>query len=305
MSVGALDFLALCRARGVDPNSIPSRGATGAVDELAIEHIPPIGGVSAQATATAILLAYEIGAASRGKELDAIGSRIYSAQGAGALSDADVTLLERARERRRAEQQAKRKWWERCYGAPLKPPRDRIADRDKRRGLVRLGWLPPSIANGLTPGEEAVAAVYAEDFKRKGHCDDTKGQLAVRAGVVERVVQRAQRALAKAGAITITRRPRNKQRHDSTVVVIVDQAWRQWLRNRRVPDRRSPLGVGDCCKGEQAVSVHLLHDTETVCGETLQGLPNGSERRRLKPAAGAAIAGRKDMAGKNGSFPAT
>lgn len=278
----AFDFLALCASRGIDPDTIPNS------DGMRSEASKFTAGA-----ANLVSIAYKIGAASRGNELDAVGREIYTAHGVGALSDAEVDLLETARQRRRAEQKVRRQWWERIYGSPPKAPRDRHQARTRRRGLVRLGWLPPTVANSLTPGEEAVAAIYAEDFRRKGYCDDTKSQLAERAGVVERVVQRAQRSLLADERITITRRPHRRQRHDSTIVVIVDPAWRLWLRHRRVP-QRSPMGVGDC-KGERQVDLHLLQNIKqaVVRADRPQVALQGESRAGLEASRGEGGCGRR------------
>ena len=151
-----------------------------------------------------------------------------------------------------------------------------------RRGLMRLGWLPPNVANSLTPGEKAVAATYAQDFRRKGFCDDSKLQLAERAGVVERVVQRAQKALVSLGFIKAVRRPVPRQRHATTIVSIIDPAWLLWLRNRRVPSR-SPMGVGDC-KGDLRVGPHVPPALKEAV--EIVGMPKGALQREGRVGSG-------------------
>lgn len=230
-------FLDLCRRNGVDPNSIPNAGQAVGLP-LAAMPLP-------------LEIAYRIGSSARGSHLDALGREIY----ANNLSDDDIGALEALIARQRQHQKASASRWGAIYGQPSKQPHDRKRAAMVRRGLVRLGWLPPNVANSLTPGEEAVAAIYAQDCRRKGFCDDSKLQLAERAGVVERVVQRAQKALVSLGFIKAVRRPVPRQRHATTIVSIVDPAWLLWLRKRRAPSR-SPMGVGDC-KGDLRVGPHV------------------------------------------------
>jgi hypothetical protein len=237
------------------------------------------------ASPAAILMAYKIGGAVKGSDLDRFGREVYAAHCGGELSDVEVRHLDALRVERRAEQQRRWRWWEHVYGPRVTAPRDRAAAKMRRRGLVRLGLMPPNVANLLTPGEEAVAAIYAEDFRRKGYCDDSKAQLAVRAGVCERVVQRAQKALHKEGKITVEERKRPGQRHATTIVVIRDGAWRLWLRNRRVPERRSATGVGDWRRRRQGQSppTHTDKREASPKGAAAKGDVRGEHEARSGP----------------------
>jgi hypothetical protein len=212
---------------------------------------------------TAMELAYRAGGA-RLDELAAIRLQGSEAHLAGQLSERELTLLDAACGRRRETQLAKRAWWRSLGGVQISPPRDRAAAQTRRRALLRMGLMPPHVAQGLTAGEEAVAAIYAEDYRRQGFCDDSKEQLAHRAGVVKRVVQRAQAALNKFGLIRIEQRERRGDRHETTLVKIADPAWRRWLSKRGLADWRSPRGpggVGDCL-GDRSV-IPLLQ-TQTI-----------------------------------------
>ncbi len=219
-------------------------------------------------TCVVIDIARRIGQARRVKEIDAIGAHIWHAASNGAISESAAIALDRERRCQQAEQLVKWENWQHVYGPRVRagddtrPHDERRAERllrnrkrlAQRRAIWRLGWVPNVIAANLTPGEEAVAAIYAEDNHRKGYCDDSKAQIATRAGVCERVVVRAQNRLADMRAISRSRRERKGNRHDPTIVHIIDGTWLLWLRNRKVKPRR---GEGDCANRERGVSLQI------------------------------------------------
>jgi hypothetical protein len=199
-------------------------------------------------------LAYRIGGARRRRDLEALAVAANAALAAGQIGQHEVVLLDAVRSERKDEWEANHRRWSRDYG-PSRPrsrplssvPLVRHPVRDAERRLHRrdiqgLGLVPPAVRRELTPGQEAVATIYGEDHMAAGQCDFAKKAIAARAGVCERVVLRAQDALAASGKIKITRRPVRAGRHQSTIVEIIDPEWRLWLNKRllarRVGDRR-------------------------------------------------------------------
>lgn len=250
-------------------------------------------------TATVVQFAVRIGAAVRRRELDGLGREAYAALACGDLGEADVVLLDQVRAQRESDQAQKRQRWDRVYGPRPVAVRERgdkknssetegysdqlvlvrNLDRDAARRTVRrdvqgLGLLPPSVRRQLTAGQEAVAAIYAEHHMASGQCVDAKGVIAAQAGVCARVVHRAQDVLGANGVIKVTRRPVRGQRHQPTIVEIIDPEWRQWLAHRLIAKaQRAQLsrGVGDrpvCQTLQNLDAAGVLHDERANAGQS-------------------------------------
>jgi hypothetical protein len=189
-------------------------------------------------TATVIDLALRIGFVRRHKELDSVGDTTRAAFSDGRIGAIEYRALTQATGRRHLEISHYGKMHAMRYGAPQRMTYDHAKARERRGDLISMGLMPRSIRTLLTPGEQAVAAIYAEDYLAKGGTDDAKGFIGVRAGACTRLALRAQHALWVAGAIKIKKRTRPGQRGFSTIVEIVDPTWLLWLENRRVQKAR-------------------------------------------------------------------
>jgi hypothetical protein len=103
--------------------------------------------------------------------------------------------------------------------------------------------VPDWLADCLTPGEEAVAAVILQDLSHHGYCDKFNGDIAALAGCCERLVIRTKARLAAMEQIRIARRPHPRHRSDSTILTTTSPELKLWLGNRR---QRSSLGERQC-----------------------------------------------------------
>jgi hypothetical protein len=208
-------------------------------------EVPLTGGIASEVaaapitTATVIDLAWRIGYARRLTELETVGVATCAAWSDGRISPHEYNALAEAKGRRHAEITLRGEMHRAHYGAPKQPVYDHAKARLRRGDLISMGLMPRSIRMLLTPGEQAVAAIYAEDYIAKWKTDDAKGFIGVRAGACTRLALRAQRALAVAGAIKITKRTCPGRRGYSTIVEIIDPTWLLWLKNRRAPKARS------------------------------------------------------------------
>lgn len=188
---------------------------------------------------TVIDLALRLGRACRQREVETIGYEVGGALTAGMIGSQEYEALQVAKGRRHAEITLRGEMHRAHYGVPKQPVYDHAKARLRRGDLISMGLMPRSIRMLLTPGEQAVAAIYAEDYIAKWKTDDAKGFIGVRAGACTRLALRAQRALAVAGAIKITKRTCPGRRGFSTIVEIIDPTWLLWLKKRRAANTRS------------------------------------------------------------------
>ena len=244
----------------------------------------PTGGTASRVaaapitTATVIDLAWRIGYARRLTELESVGVATCSAWSDGRISPHEYNALAEVKGRRHAEITLRGEMHRAHYGAPKQPVYDHAKARLRRGDLISMGLMPRSIRMLLTPGEQAVAAIYAEDYIAKWKTDDAKGFIGVRAGACTRLALRAQRALAVAGAIKITKRTCPGRRGYSTVVEIIDPTWVLWLKNRRAPKAR-PADVGKCERPVcELLQTHKKEKKEEASNEELQVLGQAPPR---------------------------
>ena len=203
---------------------------------------PPLQGIgpitATTNTTSAIDLAVMLGYSRRQRQLDRVTADISRDFVDGNIGDSDYNALINATERRRADVRANTNLHHARYGAPRRYVYNRTASKDRRRGLLRLGVVPDWLANGLTPGEECVAAVILQDIQHRGHCDKTNGEIAQLAGCCTRLVIRTKERLAESGIFEIVKRPRTRQRHDTTIIRAASDELKLWLRDYR-PTRAS------------------------------------------------------------------
>jgi hypothetical protein len=118
-----------------------------------------------------------------------------------------------------------------------KPAKRRVGSRPRtpesllrRRRLVAEGWLPPAVACRYTPSEQAVLAIEAQEYVKKGYCDLAVGATAALAGVSESTVRNARRQAVRFGHVNCQERPVAAFRNDTNVIRVVDPGWLSWLR---------------------------------------------------------------------------
>lgn len=250
-------------------------------------------------SSSVVEFAFHIGAARQRRDLELLGRAMRAAADRSEIADGDVVLLDAYRANRVDQMTENWRRWRRTYqtARPMgrSTPgliRNIKADavrRRHRRDIQGLGLVPPSIRRDLTPGQEAVAAAYAEAHMALGRCDDAKKAIAGHAGVCERVVQRAQEVLVAAGKIKITRRPTAGSRHLSTVVEIVDPEWLGWLAKRKLARE-----VGDRRVRQTIPNTYADGSTSRLVSGEAQQSGQPSEEASKTAAAIAAIAGYQD-----------
>jgi hypothetical protein len=241
--------------------------------------------VSASVSAV-IDLALRMGRAYRHREVETLGYEVGAALTDGMIGSQEHEALQAAKGRRHAEITLRGEMHRAHYGAPKQPVYDHAKARLRRGDLISMGLMPRSIRMLLTPGEQAVAAIYAEDYIAKWKTDDAKGFIGVRAGACTRLALRAQRALAVAGAIKITKRTCPGRRGYSTIVEIIDPTWLLWLKNRRAPKARST----DVQKCERPVCDLVPADRKKVASDEELQVRCHSPPRSPPPAARARAA---------------
>jgi hypothetical protein len=226
-----------------------------------------ITGVSSSIIDLALLLGWS----RRQSEVERVTLRVSRDWAAGYISDADYQAFLEAAERRRADIRSNANLHQARYGAPRRYVYDRTASKDKRRDLVRLGAVPHWLANRLTPGEEAVAAVILQDIGHHGYCDKFNGDIAALAGCCERLVIRTKARLAEMEEIRIARRRRLRCRSDSTILTAASPELQLWLRDRHP---RSQLGERPCCvhQGKDIQRLKRIADEENE-------IPHACDRR--------------------------
>ena len=102
----------------------------------------------------------------------------------------------------------------------------------RRRRWAAAGYLPPVLAAGFTPGEQAVLAVIALEVGKRGKCTLALGHIAALAGVSERTVRRAFAQAKVLGLLIVEERRVSWNRNDTNVVRVVSREWGAWLRLR-------------------------------------------------------------------------
>lgn len=115
----------------------------------------------------------------------------------------------------------------------------------RRRRWAASGYLPPSLSEAFTPGEQAVMAVVGKHIAARGVCNLAMGHIAALAGVSITTAKRAMRQAVLVGLVTIELRRVTGFRNDTNLVRIASAAWAAWLRLRlRLPRSARPDLVG-------------------------------------------------------------
>lgn len=204
------------------------------------------------------MLADQIGAAIHTcslRDLDHVARHLWQGYGSGAITEADAEHLASALELRRGMRRAELPRGMAPAALAFVPRRpQRSPDRQRsilrRRQLAAAGPLPPALAAMFTTGELAVLNVVGSEIRQNGTCTRTLDEIAARAGVCRRTAQRAIRAAAVAGLLTIEERPRKGAKSLTNIIRVVSREWTAWLkRGGRRPDRSTgvsgPPVLGD------------------------------------------------------------
>jgi hypothetical protein len=89
----------------------------------------------------------------------------------------------------------------------------------------------------FTPGELAAMTIIGSEIRQNGVCTLSQDEIAARAGVSYKTVQRAIRAAGFAGIMTKEERPRRAQKSLTNILRCVSREWAAWL--KRGPRRQA------------------------------------------------------------------
>lgn len=198
---------------------------------------------------------------------------VWTASGAGRLTDAEALALEDAAETRRraltapetlaqgqeAAGQAVRPArapvplpgrfarptvpFRSCFSTGKRPPRspDLEASRARAGERLRSNPLPATIEGrtigGLTFMTQAVAAVLADEIADRGACALTYGEIATRAGACVSTAKRAVAFLREWGVLDVVVRPRPMAPNLPNLIRATSEDWKDWLTTRRTMRR--------------------------------------------------------------------
>lgn len=127
----------------------------------------------------------------------------------------------------------------RAVNSGQKKPRsyhyDVAKSRIRQRQLASIGILPPYLAQLLSIAQQAVAAVICFEIQKHGACNAAVTNIAVRAGVCRRTVQRTFAAMRELQLIDQAHRAYRTARNSITIKMA---AWRDWLTRRPGPLKR-------------------------------------------------------------------
>jgi hypothetical protein len=180
--------------------------------------------------------------------LPALREQLYALNAAGGIDDREAGELDDAIEARRTAGRAS------PTAAPppssavplaavmerasIFPPRTRprISDRPsaklRRRRVAYSGPIPPGLAELFTVGEIAVLGIVADEIAAKGRCDRSVAEIAQRAGVCCRLVQRAIKEARLQGLISVDERKQHGAKHLTNVIRVLSREWAAWLARR-------------------------------------------------------------------------
>lgn len=161
------------------------------------------------------------------RQLDHVAKQLWSAHGAGLITDDEAVILADALEARRNRPRL-------APRPPAAPRRQRSPDRQRsiarRRGLAATGAMPPQIAAMFSTGEQAALVIIALEVQRRGACDMPMDEIAARAGTSRTTARNAIRAAEAHGLILRTERRIARDRNDTNVLRITSPEWLNWLR---------------------------------------------------------------------------
>lgn len=194
------------------------------------------------------------------RNLDHVAKQLWTAHGAGLLSDDDAQTLAAAIEARRrpsgprrpqdAPQALQR---HRQSFFPLRRPQrspDRARSIARRRRLAASGPMPPALACHFTTAELSVLKIVADEVAAHGTCTRTIAEIAARAGVSRTSVLNALREAQTLGLVTVEERRREGQRNLPNVVRVVSAEWRTWLERGGRVQKNAPHGYRSIPEGK-------------------------------------------------------
>jgi hypothetical protein len=180
--------------------------------------------------------------------LPALREQLYALNAAGRIDDLEAGELDDAIEARRTAGRAS------PAAAPLPAPavplaavmerasifpprvRPRISDRPaaelRRRRVAYSGPIPPGLAERFTVGEIAALGIVADEIAAKGRCDRSVAEIAQRAGVCCRLVQRAIKEARLQGLLSVDERKQRGDKHLTNVIRVLSREWAAWLVRR-------------------------------------------------------------------------
>ena len=131
---------------------------------------------------------------------------------------------------------------------------------ERRRRWAASGRLPPAIAARFTLAEQAVLAVVAVEFTKRGDCRLAVGHIAAVAGVSETMVRNAIRQARTHGLLTVEERRLARFRSDTNIVCIVAREWTAWLRLARSGERATVARLsGGGCRSPQGTNTPVSY----------------------------------------------
>jgi hypothetical protein len=118
---------------------------------------------------------------------------------------------------------------------PYQRSPDRERSKRRRQRLAASSPMPPSMAERLTPCQQAYARFVADEVMRSGDCRRSLDEIAARVGMAGKTAQRAQQRLKQLGWIEVEHRPIDGQRHETNIVCIVSPEWLTWIAMGKIP----------------------------------------------------------------------
>ncbi len=169
----------------------------------------------------------------------------------------------------------------RCAGSRPRTPESKT----RRRHWAASGYLPPQLAAGFTPGEQAVLAVVGKEIATKGRCTLAVGHIAALAGVGASTVKRAMRQAALVGLVYIEVRRLTGFRNDTNRITIASREWASWVRLRLPRSARPNLLIA----GQFGPSTDIWVRSKAAAAQFRPGQePIARAQRPTRPAARAA-----------------
>lgn len=175
----------------------------------------------------------------RGRALDDVSRVIWKGLAEGLLSDDEAQAFAEQLHARRMAGSASRGSSAPTGGigrpASIFParrpqrPRLRAVSIERRRRLASSGPLPPSLACRFTVGELACLRIVGDEWRGKGACRLTLGEVAARAGVCRKLAQNTMRRAARMGLLAIEERRLKGRPNLPNVLVVVCREWSAWL----------------------------------------------------------------------------
>jgi hypothetical protein len=180
--------------------------------------------------------------------LPTLREQLYALNGSGLIDDREAGELDDAIEARRTAGRASP-----VAGPPPSPAvplasvmerasifppriRPRISNRPaaklRRRRVAYSSPIPPGLAERFTVGEIAALGIVADEIAAKGRCDRSVAEIAQRAGVCARLVQRAIKEARLQGLLSVDERKQPGAKHLTNVIRVLSREWAAWLARR-------------------------------------------------------------------------